>query len=224
MKITIKKALATLAMLSVLGGLALNVNAAAQTSTSSFDNVNTITVTVAGVADFTADVLTTLKVTDQDGAGLTGVDVADVTENADTTFTVNTSDHGVLATGIYSVSFVTTNGEFGSSIFIVGNANEVTVTANVLPILTMKVNGGAAFGDLVAGTIATATTTAITVNTNASAGYQLSVSNSVNGLNKGSAATEDVIAAVTGNSTDLSANFGYGIQATVAAGSAGAAG
>jgi len=224
MKITIKKELTTLAMLSVLGGLALNVNAAAQTSTSSFDNVNTITVTVAGVADFQADVLTSLKVTNQDGTALTNVDVADVTENADTTFTVSTSNHGVLSTGIYSVSFVTTAGKFGSSIFVVGNANEVTVTANVLPILTMKVNGGAAFGDLVAGTIATATTTAITVNTNASAGYQLSVSNSVNGLNKGSNAAKDVIAAVAGNSTDLASNFGYGIQATVAAGSAGAAG
>ena len=87
----------------------------------------------------------------------------------------------------------------------------------------MKVSGGAAFGDLVAGTISTATTTAITVNTNASAGYQLSVANSTNGLNKGSA-TEDVIAAVAVNSTDLASNFGYGIQATVAAGSAGAAG
>jgi hypothetical protein len=88
----------------------------------------------------------------------------------------------------------------------------------------MKVSGGAAFGDLVAGTISTATTTAITVNTNASAGYQLSVANSTNGLNKGSAATEDVIAAVAVNSTDYASNFGYGIQATVAAGSAGAAG
>jgi hypothetical protein len=46
MKVTIKKALATIAMFSILGGLALNVNAAAQASTSSYDNVDTITVTV----------------------------------------------------------------------------------------------------------------------------------------------------------------------------------
>lgn len=222
MNSTFKKALATIAMLSLLSGFALNVNAAAQTSTSVFDGSNTITVTVPGVAVFTSDVLTALNVTDQDGTSLTNVDVADVTENGDTTFTVDTTNHGVLATGIYSVSFITTAWEFGSSIFVVGAANEIQVTANVLPILSMKVTGSAVFGDLVAGNIATATTTAITINTNASAGYQLSVANSTNGLNKGSN-PEDKIAPVTAN-TDLSAAYGYGIQAVIAAGSAGSAG
>jgi hypothetical protein len=215
MKITIKKALATIAMLGVLGGLAFNVNAAAQNSTSSFDGSNTITVTVPGVADFTADVLTTLKVTDQDGTGLTNVDVADVTENANTTFTVNTTDHGALADGIYSVSFITTAGEFGSSIFVVNNANEVTVTANVLPILTMKLTGGAvAFGDLVADTVTTsANTTDIEVDTNAALGYTLQVANSANGLYNGTTAI-----AAAGTKEDLSSNYGYGINATVDAG------
>lgn len=215
MKITIKKALATIAMLSVLGGFAFNVNAAAINVDSVVydDGTDTITVTDAD-KDFSTDVLTTFRVTDQDGSTVAGIDVSDVTE-ANGSFTATNVAIDGLADGIYSIAFVTTNGDFSSEIFVVGNANEVTVTANVLPILTMKLTGGAvAFGDLVADTATTsANTTDIEVDTNAANGYTLQVANSANGLYNG---TTSIAAA--GTKEDLSSGYGYGINATVDAG------
>lgn len=214
MKITIKKALATIAMLGVLGGLAFNVNAAAITVDSvSYNGTDTITVTDAG-KDYTGDVLTTFRVTDQDGATVAGIDVSDVTE-ANGSFTVDvTAESGTLnVAGVYSIAFITTNGDFSSATFVTGNANEVQVTANVLPILTMKLTGGAvAFGDLVADTAATAgTQTAIEVDTNAANGYTLQVASTdfVDGANQIPHAGVD---------EDLSSGYGYGINATVDAG------
>ena len=67
MKITIKKALASIAMFSVLGWLAFNVNAAAITVDSvAYNGTDTITVTHT-TKDYTLDLLTTFRVTDQDG-------------------------------------------------------------------------------------------------------------------------------------------------------------
>ncbi len=216
MKITIKKALATIAMLGVLGGLVFNVNAAAITVDSVvYDWTDTITVTDAD-KDFAADVLTTLRVTNQDGATVAGIDVSDVTES-NGSFTVTVTDEsGTLNTaGIYTIAFVTTGGDFGSDLFVTGNANEVDVTANVLPILTMKLTGGAvAFGDLVADTPTTAAiSTAVEIDTNAANGYTLQVSNSANGLSNG---TVSIPAADI--KEDLSTGYGYGINATVDAG------
>jgi hypothetical protein len=119
MKITIKKALATIAMLSVLGGLALNVNAAAIDVDSVVydDGTDTITVTDAG-KDYTGDVLTTFRVTDQDGATVAGISVADVSE-ANGSFTATNVAIDALADGVYSIAFITTNGDFSSAIFVV---------------------------------------------------------------------------------------------------------
>lgn len=215
MKITIKKVLATIAMLGILGGLAINVNAAAINVDSVVydDGTDTITVTDAD-KDFSTDVLTTFRVTDQDGSTVAGISVADVSE-ANGSFTATNVAINGLANGIYSIAFVTTNGDFSSEVFVVGNANDVTVTANVLPILTMKLTGGAvAFGDLVADTATTsANTTDIEVDTNAANGYTLQVANSANGLYNG---TTSIAAA--GIKEDLSSGYGYGINATVDAG------
>jgi hypothetical protein len=213
MKITIKKALATIAMLSILGGLALNVNAAAidVDSVTYDDGTDTITVTDAG-KDYTGDVLTTFRLTDEDGATVAGITVTDVTE-ANGSFTATNVAIDGLTDGVYSIAFVTTNGDFSSAIFVVGNANEVQVTANVLPILTMKLTGGAvAFGDLVADTATTAgTQTSIAINTNAANGYTLQVANVglIDGTNQIPDASTD---------EDLASGYGYGINATINAG------
>lgn len=211
MKITIKKALATIAMLGVLGWLAFNVNAAAITVDSVvYNGTDTITVTDAG-KNYTLDALTTFRVTDQDGGTVAGIDVSDVTE-LDGSFTVAVAAESATlnVAGIYSVAFVTTNGDFSSATFVTGNANEVQVTANVLPILSMKVTGGAvAFGDLVADTAVTAAnTTVIAVNTNAANGYTMQVANLwlKDGTNQIPDATVD---------EDLSTGYGYGINASV---------
>jgi hypothetical protein len=213
MKITIKKALATIAMLGVLGGLAFNVNAAAINvdSVTYDDGTDTITVTDAD-KDFSSDLLTTFRVTDEDGSTVAGISVADVSE-ANGSFTATNAAIDGLTAGVYSIAFITTNGDFSSATFVVGNANEVQVTANVLPILTMKLTGGAvAFGDLVADTATTAgTQTAIEVDTNAANGYTLQVANS--GLVDGANQIPDA-----GTDEDLSSGYGYGINATVDAG------
>ncbi len=216
MKITIKKALATIAMFGVLGGLVFNVNAAAITVDSVvYNGTDTITVTDAD-KDFSTDLLTTFRVTDQDGATVAGIDISDVTES-DGSFAVSVATESATlnAAGIYTIAFVTANGDFGSDIFVTGNANEIDVTANVLPILTMKLTGGAVdFGDLVADTATTATTsTAVEIDTNAANGYTLQVSNSANGLYNG---TVSIPAADV--KEDLSTGYGYGINATVDAG------
>ncbi len=82
MKITFKKALAIIAMLSMLAGFALNVNAAntALTSTTSYNDVDTITVTATKDFAQGGEDISTLRVTDEDGATVAGIDASDVTE------------------------------------------------------------------------------------------------------------------------------------------------
>lgn len=215
MKITFKKALAITAMFGLLGGVALNVNAAAITIDSVVynDGTDTITVTDAG-KNYSSDNITTLRVTDENAVTIAGVDVSDVSANNNGSFVVtDLINLDGLTSGIYSVAFITASGDFSSATFTIGTADQIVVSANVLPILSMKVTGGAvAFGDLVADTATTAgTTTTISVNTNAASGYNMQVANS--GLIDGS----NTIPAATANE-NLSTGYGYGINATVNAG------
>lgn len=209
MKNTFKKIVSLTALMGLL--LTLNVNAAALTIDSVALSGTNLTVTDAD-KDFTGDVVTTLRVTDQDAATVAGIDVSDVTE-ANGSFVVADAALGTLANGVYSVSYITTSGDFSSATFTVGNADQIVVTANVLPILSMKVTGGAvAFGDLTADTVATAgTNTTITVNTNAANGYTMQVANT--GLVDGS----NTIPAAAANE-NLTTGYGYGINASVNAG------
>lgn len=214
MKNTIKQITSGLVLAGVLGSLAINVNAAALNVDSVVydDGADTITVTDAGT-DFTGDLITTLRVTDSSAATVAGVDVADVTE-ANGSFTVlDAVNLNGLATGIYAVSFVTAGGDFGSATFSVGNADQIQVTANVLPILSMNITGGAvAFGDLVADTPATAgTQTTIAVNTNAANGYTIQVANL--GLLDGANQIPDA-----GANENLTTGYGFGVNASVDAG------
>lgn len=213
----LKKALAGMTMLSVFAGVALNVNAAAiQVDSVTYNGTNTITVADAD-KDFSSDAVTTFRVTDQDGNTVSGIDATDVTEsNGSFSVDVTAEAASLAVAGIYSVSFVTTNGDFSSATFTVGGADSVVVSANVLPILTMKVTGGAvSFGDLVADTATTSTTnTTVTVDTNAANGYILQVANT--GLVDGSG--NEIPAADTLEDLSVASNYGYGINATVNAG------
>jgi hypothetical protein len=221
MKITFKKALATIAMFGLLGSFALNVNAAAINMAAGDsavynDETDTVTVNIA-LKDFASDNLSTLRIVNGNtSATVANTTVAQVTANNNGSFVVtNATELNGLTDGIYSVSFVTVGGDFGSATFTVGSADQIIVTANVLPILSMKVTGGAvAFGDLVADTAVTSvTTTAIAVNTNAANGYTMQVANS--GLKDAVNSTEIESATASEN---LSSGYGYGINATIDAG------
>lgn len=197
-------------ILSVL--LTLSVDAASVTSTASITG-NTITVTAS--PDFIGDIVSTLRVTDKDGNQVAGIDKADITPGIGS-FTVDvTAEAAALTSGIFNISFITTAWAFSSAIFVTDNQNQVQVTANVLPILSMKIDGAAiAFGDLVADTAATATVnTAITVNTNAANGYTMQVANT--GLKDGA---KEIEAATAGENISTGSGYGYGINATVDAG------
>lgn len=215
MKNTLKKIGASLVLAGILWSLAVNVNAAALTIDSVVydDGADTVTVSDAG-KDFSIDAITTLRVTDSSAATVAWIDVSDISSETNGAFVVtDVTNLDGLATGIYSVSFITTGGDFGSATFTVGNADQIQVTANVLPILSMNITGWAvAFGDLVADTTATAgTQTTIAVNTNAANGYTIQVANL--GLLDGANQIPDA-----GTNENLTLGYGYGINASVDAG------
>ncbi|MDP2104187.1 MAG: hypothetical protein Q8K26_04680 [Candidatus Gracilibacteria bacterium] len=112
--------------------------------------------------------------------------------------------------GNYGISVRNTDGSIGSAVTYVGNANVVSVTASVVPTLSMNLaNTTVAFGTLIPGTINTAGDTPVaTVSTNATNGYILQVASANSGLLSGT----DLI---TSASEDLSVGGadGYGIQA-----------
>lgn len=83
----------------------------------------------------------------------------------------NTDD---LATANYTVTVVSGT-SFGVKVFSVGNANEVTVTAKVDPVLTFSLSSNSiALGTLSTGSTASSTHT-MTAATNATSGYVISV-------------------------------------------------
>lgn len=205
MKNTIQKVLSCIAILSLIAGFSANAANTALDSTAAY-SADLVTITVAG-KDFSAswEEISTVKLTNSNGVD---VPLVGSTTNANGSFTV---DAASLTKDIYAVSFVTTDGDFGSATFVVDSANTIDVTANVLPILAMNVSGGAvSFGDLVANELKSGSvTTAVKVNTNAANGYTLQVANA--GLKDGS---NEIVAADTAWE-DLNSGFGYGINASV---------
>lgn len=89
--------------------------------------------------------------------------------------------------GNFGVSVVNTDGSMGSAVAYVGNANVVTVTAQVVPTLSMNLaNTTVSFGTLIPWTINTAATTPVaTIKTNATLGYTLQVASANSGLKSG---------------------------------------
>ena len=82
-----------------------------------------------------------------------------------------------FATWIYSTSYNST-ADNGATLFYVNSGNSVTVTATVVPILTMALNSNAIdFGELnVTGDNTSTTDSQVTVSTNATSGLSISVS------------------------------------------------
>lgn len=229
-----KKAVAGFSALAIVAASTVSVNAAALEKTEATYNAGTDTVTVVTTTDgttakdFSSDAITTLVI---DGVTATVANVA--TETA-TEFTVllptpseveddNTTDNS----GNFTVSFVTASGDFGSAVFSTDNfggegANDVEVTATVVPVLSMDVtNTAVSFGDMVADTVATGdNTTTIAVDTNAVSGYVLSVQNAglIDAGIDGTKGTGDDLEIVAASAQeDITAGYGFGINAAITA-------
>lgn len=219
------KVVAGLSALAIIAASTLTTNAAALADVTATYNTGDDTVTVATTTtvDFAVDTVATLVIADN--AGNSVVDTSDSVLDTSTTdtFIITDAELAGLAAGEYTVSVVTTGGEFGSAVFYKGGANQVNVSANVVPVLAMDVtNTDVSFGDMVADQVATGNnTTAITVDTNAVSGYVLSVQNVGLYEDKDSSGTLNagdlVITAVDSIEEDLSqaGNYGYGINASV---------
>ncbi|MDD2516499.1 MAG: hypothetical protein PHF26_04770, partial [Candidatus Gracilibacteria bacterium] len=187
-----KKIIASLSVVTLLAMnvLSSTVSAAgiAVDSATYDDGTDTITVTDAG-KNYIGDNVTTLVVKTPAGTPIVGVDATDVTE-ANDSFAITDVALDALVAGIYSVSFVTTAGDFSAVTVNIGNANQVAVTARVLPTLTLSVaNPTVALGALsVAGAVSSATDPAATVTTNAVHGLTLTVASANHGLTSANAA------------------------------------
>ena len=133
---------------------------------------DTITVTATG-HNFSEDGITTLRIIGSDWNNLDNVSSDDVDENEDDdSFDIDVSDADIDDDKIYSISFATEGWESGYAL-LYQDANVVEVSATVLPVLTMTVEGGDInFGNLDIGQWNEADTqTTVSVNSNASDGF-----------------------------------------------------
>lgn len=124
------------------------------------------------------------------------------------------------ATGIYSIGFTDSNGDFGATLIYVGDDNDVTVTATVTPLLSMAIRNSGDTGDTNACDLGTLTTSAVNtcayrikVNTNANSGYTVTI-NSDGDLRKsgsGDVADAEDLDPIVENNTVTAGTEGYGI-------------
>jgi len=106
-----------------------------------------------------------------------------------------------FASGVYSLSVISSDGDFSVISLYVGSANQVSVTANIEPTLSFSLGANSlALGTLTPGTPSTAAST-VTAATNAAAGLTVNVRNTANGLNDGSGNSIDAVPADTSKTT-----------------------
>lgn len=175
MKTSFKKIMAgaTAVAIVAMNMTYLTVNAAALNGATALATTGTITITSTGA--FTAAEVCTASVTlTNSTAGTT----SNVAVQSCTTTDVNTltiAAAGVITTGYYTVAFSTATSKlFGTTATPTSStSNNVLVSGQVLPILSMKISGDAInLGVITPGTIKDSPTdTTITVKTNAVGGY-----------------------------------------------------
>lgn len=124
------------------------------------------------------------------------------------------------ATGIYSIAFTDTNGDYGATLIYVGDDNDVTVTANVAPTLSLAIRNDADTADTNVCALGTLTTTTvedcayrIKVSTNSTSGYTVTIDSDGDLRLSGSGDVADNldIDPIAENGTIASGTEGYGI-------------
>lgn len=145
-----KKMIARVSGLAMLATLALSNSAVAAgvevASVVHDDVAGTVIVNdVPGIIDYGTDLIDVWEVTHLDGTGSHAV-VASGTDaevaGATGSFTVTHGDLAGMAADTYTISFVTQGGEYGAAVFAVGNADQVPVTATVVPVLDFQIQPG----------------------------------------------------------------------------------
>lgn len=169
-------------LLSILSAVALTLSMAAMPASAAGiavdsvvydDSTDTVTVTDAG-KDYTSDNIATWSVVDSASSAVASGTSTEVNEANGSFVITDAVNLDGLATDVYTVSFVTVAGDFSSATFVVGNDNQVGVTATVEPTLTFNLDANA----IALGTLSTAYSTgSVTFDmaTNAASGADVAV-------------------------------------------------
>ncbi len=187
------------------------------------DDVVTVTLPDALVSGSGSDVMTVV-ITNSVGGVFDASGSGTVVQGLNSTLAATATGITITKTGGGNATFTFTPGvagnfgvsvvgtaNFGAAVVSFGNANVVTVSATVIPTLSLNLaNPTVAFGVLTPGTVASGSTTPVlTVKSNASAGYTLQIASTNSGMLSGT----DLIASANELLTDNNGE-GYGIQAS----------